>query len=397
MRQHIRHAFITPFTDPKRAQIYGATSLGLLGFHLSLLTFSYHIAGLGLSSLALFWMVFFGLTGFVLMPGLCWIYGRYGMPKAGLAFFSLLFIGFGLAWGVGNSAPLGLAIAYSCMAMAYWTAYHLSMFTHSSSSNRGNEIAMAYVMMGLGSGVGYVVSGFVLQAGYITFGLALAFTSLALGTSILLRLLKSRRESLLGSYWTEFRKSVLETDRLLRTLAISYGMIDVLNGFLLPAWLRLEGMAPKTAGGILAFQVCVLILLAPIVGRIANQMRGKELLIGLGLYLAGWTFLSLPLGLSLPVQVSITLFIWVGATQFYGCGVNKRWYEHKSLMSVGTREMLLNVGRLSVGAVGISIMQLSPHNFPIIAGCLALLVGSWVIWVLQQLKKQAHAIEDKST
>lgn len=390
MYHSIKHAFITPFTDPKRVQIYGATSLGVLGFYLALLTFSYHMAGLGLSALTLFWAVFFGLTGFILMPLLCWIYGYYGARKSRVAFLAMLFMGFAIAWSVGDSAPLGLAVAYSLIAMPYWTAYHLSMFTHSSSNNRANEVAMAYVMMGLGGGLGYLASGITLQAGHVAQGLMLAFAGLGIGTIMLLRLLKSSSCQTVKGYWSEFQASIGKVDRLLRTLAVSSGMIEVLNCFLLPAWLRIEGVEPKTAGGILALQIIVRVLLAPLVGRMAHQMRGQELFVGLVLYVLGWVVLSLPLGLNLPTQVILTLFIWVGATQLYGCGLDKRWYEQKDVMSVGTREMFLNVGRFLSGGVGLYVMQKAPHAFPWVAAGLVVMVGGWVMMVLHQIKQKMH-------
>jgi MFS family permease len=386
MRHTIWHAFIAPFTDPKRAQIYGATGLGLMGFYLANLTFSYHIADLGLPALALFWLIYFGLTGFVLMPVLSWMYGRYSIGITTGLFLSLLLFGFALAWSVGNASALGLSVAYSCSAMAYWTAYHLCMFTHSSANNRGNEVAIAYTVMGLGSGLGYLVSGLTLQAGHVSLGLIIAFLSLGIGTFLLLRLLKTPSEKL-ENYWMEFHLSLKRADLLARMLAISVGMSDVLCIFLFPSWLKFKGVEPKTAGGILALQVIVRIILTPFAGGMTNQMHGQEVILGMFLFLVGWILLALPLSMSLAVQAIFTLFIWVGAFQLLGCGLDKRWYEHKSPLSVGVREMFLNIGRLIAGPVGLIVLQYSPNAFPLLGIITVCLVSIGLFSVLYRNRK----------
>src|SRR4029077_9152882 len=152
LHQLALRAYIAPFACPKRAMLYGGTSIGVLGFDLALLVASYHLAGMGLLALGGFWAVFFALSGFVMMPGLCQIYSQLGRTKAIGAFFAML-IGGALILSA-NLSPVWLAIAFGLVSMPFWTAYHLSLLLRSSDANRSHEVSIAYVMIAIGGCLG---------------------------------------------------------------------------------------------------------------------------------------------------------------------------------------------------------------------------------------------------
>jgi hypothetical protein len=66
--------------------------------------------------------------------------------------------------------------------------------------------------------------------------------------------------------------------------------------------------------------------------------------------------------------------------------MDKRWYEQKSPVSVGAREICITLGRLIVGALGLFTLQHAYYYYPMLGTISVFLVSIFVIMVLHKHK-----------
>src|SRR3982751_1292011 len=82
----LHRAFVAPWKSRQRAALYAGTFLGVAGFSVISLAFSWRLAGAGAWDLFVFWAVFFAFGGLGVCPLLYGLYAARGQRTARLGF-----------------------------------------------------------------------------------------------------------------------------------------------------------------------------------------------------------------------------------------------------------------------------------------------------------------------
>lgn len=361
-------SFIAPFSDPRRLGLYAGTFLGMLGYDLLTLFFSYRLAADNPRDLVLFWGVYFVFSGLLVFPALCWLQSSVPRRRTQAVFVALMAAGMVLFW-IFRGHTLMLAFANTLVGIPFWIAYHLVLADSSSDENRGTEICIAYLVIALGGAAGYIIAGAAMDHVPAHALMALGFGATAAGGVFLTMLLPppNGREPFLPAL-----RQALRRGGATEIATLGSGGINIFSGFLLPTFLARTGMNALAAGLTMALRIGSSFFVTPVAGRLVARAGTHGTQAGIALYALAWLVLLAPVPFA--VRLGLALIFWAAAAQFYNSSMDNGWYSQKTAVAIAAREIMLNAGRLAVLLPAALWVFSAPGTYPLLAlGCTAIL------------------------
>lgn len=363
LRRFFYDAFILPFKDPARGYIYFTSFFFAFGFAFLDIFLALDIGALGARELTNFMVAKLGGIS-VIIPIALLLIGRVSdkvlYPALLLVTATGLFHHF-LADSPASALQLGLF--YACAVSPFWAMYHAMFASVTSDSNIGNEVSLAGTGMTIGMTFGSVLGGFFSQ-------MELDSASVIIGFSIIIT---SALALILKAFKTGFSNALKETgamdesliDALKRCKFRSVG--SFLEGLMQPptsnlwiVYLSLAGIGAAAVGIWQAIMVLVKVVVTPLAGSLVNHGRRREMMLGAGLNMLGWT----------PFLYGVTSFfvlifmnIWAVGLQLFSTGLTSAWYGSRTVSAIIVREMLMGVARVGATFVMVPLLYASPQNF----------------------------------
>jgi hypothetical protein len=372
------------FSCPRRLCLYAGVFLGALGGDILIMMFSYKIAAGSAADLLTYWMLYFSLSGLFLLPALCGFYCRAPLALTRALLLALTAAGFACYWLGREERTILLSLASILINVPFWTCYHLTFLAYSSDANRGHEISVAYVVMGVGAISGYFLCGLLAAALTPAASVAIGFSAIAAGTLTLIALLPPP----LAGY--RFFPALLTRLREANTgwlATFGMGGHNSLAAYLLPTFLGKSGFTALATGITLGLRAGATAFAAPFTGHLILGGRQAEMRVGIVLFVLAWLALLLPV--FFPVRLALAIVLWAAAGQFYSSGMDMGWYGMKAPDAVAAREILLNAGRLALMAIGAPWLFASPQSYPWLA--LAYAAGFGALLWTATLRRKAVA------
>lgn len=365
----LHRAFIAPLRDPRRFGLYAGTFLGMLGYDLLMLFFSYRLAADSAQALITFWGAYFVFSGLLLFPALCWFQAAAPRRRTQVLFIALMIAGMALFW-LWRGHTILLAGANTLVSIPFWIAYHMVLAASSSDENRAAEICVAYLVIALGGAAGFLVGGAAMGFLPESAVMGTGFATMALGGVLLTLLLPppDGREPFLPAIAAALRRAGPA-----EIATIGAGGINVFSGFLLPAFLARSGIGTLAAGLTMALRIGSGFVVTPLAGRLAAHTNLHGARAGVALYAAAWLALLLPLPFVL--RLSLALVFWAASTQFYNSAMDDGWYSRKTATAIAAREIWLSIGRLVFLAPAALWVFAAPATYPLLALGFTALLG----------------------
>lgn len=375
---HICKAFLYPLQDRSRAMMFGGQFLGSLGVSFLQVFIALDMLRFGVGGMMAYFLTRFSLGGLVLFPALTWLYFNRSRSWFLAAIFGTEFIAL-----TPLLAPEIMQIPVlvgACLALAstgYWQAFHLAMTAHTSDHGRGYEVTLSQICQTIGGIAGSLAGG---AASALHFGSGVAVVGFAvqiIATIMFCRTIP--RPQMAGTsaaagqiQATRLRDEIFSNpQRSFLTLldAVYAVMVDIL----MPAWLKLIGVAAFSVGVVHALRTAIQIIIAPLTGKYYAADKQKELRLGSALGLAGW----LPwCFVSQTWLLLASIPLWSCGNILYRTGIEGRWYRDRSATAILGKEILLTVARMFSALLIIPAMFWYPAGFAF----LAVITSVTMIW-----------------
>lgn len=377
-------AFIAPLKSPERIKLYVASIIGTFGFSGAFLFLAFDYGGQGLAEMLSFMLSRTIIVDMVLMP-----VAFIGLRKfKNTKFFRLLvFIQIVMLAALLYVQNLTLpsvtgAFTYSVllatMMMPFWIAYHAVMIEFTSEDNRGNDVSVSLIGMGIGSIIGTSCGGAVLQYfGENHWYIAISMIAIFGGTILQMSLIRKDNFNLKGGKLMDSF-----TKRPYRTMNT---LMDGVCGFLIvmaaPIWLGAIGMKALGTGVASSLQTLLKIVLSPYTGVLTNANKGRETTYGSMMNTLGW----LPwLLFQSPWILVWSYALWGMGYHLYGVGLQSRWYQERTYANMAAREFLLGAGRLLACLFCLPLVYTNIWLF--FAVCSALTFGKYLVSKMESRK-----------
>jgi hypothetical protein len=377
MKLTLYNAFIAPFLSAERARLYIAAMLGCFGATGVSIFLTYDYATTSPDVLLAFMTAHVLFFGVFFLP-LLLVMAANASHKIFfpclvilqlLALINIPFADQYFAHPAVDAFMVGCNLAL--ISAPFWMSYHVLMVQHTTDDNRGNEVSVSGLGMGIGSIVGALTSGVALYYEIVDVYVFICMLAMLLSTIVMMRLIPHDRTSF--RKMNIYRSLVSRPRRSLNT--IMNGCFDSLTGFLLPVWLKVIGLTGLGVGLFSALQFLLKIIISPFTGKLVKMNRGHESQLGAAINIAGWLpwlFTISPLGL-------IWSFLIRGPGQhMYNVGLQSRWYEERTYENMAAREVCLSIGRYLTILISLPLIYGDIKMFFIVAmalTCLKLLVS----------------------
>lgn len=247
------------------------------------------------------------------------------------------------------------------MSVPFWVAYHTAMVMNTTGGNRGNEVVVGDAGLKIGSVIGSLLGGVALMFDMHQIAIITAAFLTCGGTAILIRnLLKQSWVALPSTETPPTVMGIIFGSPMRTVLTILDGAVYNFTFMLAPVWLKILGLGGMMVGVVNSLSVVLNVIVAPLVGMMANKGDSREVSVGSVLSLAGW----LPwAAFSSPLLLAGTYLFWSAGAQFTGLGLMCRWYEVRSVHALAAREILLGVGRILSCVTMLPILYIAFTHF----------------------------------
>ena len=381
LRDHLRQAFFHPLQDRARALMFGGQFLGSLGVSFLQVFVALDMLRFGVGGMTGYFLTRFALAGFVLFPALTWLYFNRARRWFFVAVFGTEFMAL---------APLFMPeilqeplLVGACLALAstgYWQAFHLAMTAHTSDHGRGYEVSLSQIFQTLGGIAGSLVGGaasalhFGSGVALIGFGVQIAATFMFCRT--IPRPQTDGAVPVAGQIQATCLRHEMFGNRQRTLLTLLDAVYGVMVDILMPAWLKLIGVAAFSVGVVNALRTAIQIFAAPLTGKFYAADQQAELRLGSALGLVGW----LPWCFAPQTWILLaSIPLWSCGNILYRTGIEGRWYHNRSATAILGKEILLTIARMFSALFIIPAMFWYPTGFAWLAviTAAAMLVGSY--------------------
>lgn len=339
------NAFVLPFKDRSRAYIYFVSFFFALGSAFLDIFIAIDVAALGAAELTRFLVGKFGLI-MVLIPIGVYGIGRVKDPVLYGAYLLLVVcaLGFIMAQG-GQVSPLEAGLLFAVAVSPFWAVFHVMFATATTDDNIGNEVSLAGTGMTVGMTFGFVLGGLCSQYDLEAIGMIAGFGVLIVSTAALV----------LRAMTTGFSRNLRESGAMDETLFGAFkrcryrsigvfleGIFQLPSGNLWIVYLSLSGIAAGAVGIWQGVMVLARVVVTPFAGALVNHGRRREMLLGSGLNLLGWTpFLY---GVTTGA-VLVFMNVWAVGMQLFSTGLTSAWYSSRTVSGIMVREIVMGMGR----------------------------------------------------
>ncbi|MGB4102088.1 MAG: MFS transporter [Alphaproteobacteria bacterium] len=267
-----------PLQDRTRALMFSGQFLGSLGVSFLQVFLALDMLRFGVTGMMDFFITSYAVSGLILFPMMTWLY----FNKSRCWFFAVI-IGTEFMALVPLFAPEILQVPMlvgACRALAsagYWQAFHLAMAAHTSDQGRGYEVTLSQIFQTLGGIVGGLAGGAAIAL-HADASIALCgFAVEIIATIMFLRRIPKPQQN--GTHpeagqiqATNLRNEIFNNpQRSFLTLldAVYAVMVDIL----MPAWLKLMGVAAFSIGVVHALRTTIQVIVAPLRVRTGTLRR----------------------------------------------------------------------------------------------------------------------------
>jgi len=263
----------------------------------------------------------------------------------------------------GDISSLEAGVFYAVFVAPFWAIYHIMFATATSDSNIGNEVSLAGTGMTVGMTFGSVMGGFCSQLGLETIGAIIGFGIVGSSTaSLIYRAIKT---GLIG----KLRQSGAIDEGLFAALkrckyrsvgSFLEGLFNIICGNFWMVYLRLAGISAAGVGIWHSLMVVSKVIVTPFAGSLVNHGKRREMVLGSGLNLLGWTPFLFG-AKSFFVLASMNL--WAIGTHLFSTGLSSAWYGSRTIAAITVREGIMGVSRVGIIFVLTPVLYADPDTF----------------------------------
>lgn len=362
-RQFLRNAFVLPFQDPMRSFMYFISFFFALGFAFLDVFITIDAAGLGAPELTAYMLAKFGgIT--VLMPAALLCMGRVGDKVFYAVLVAMMLAGlFYVVLRGGAVAPLEAGFFYALFVSPFWAVYHIMFAVATSDENMGNEISLSGTGMTVGITFGSLAGGVCSQLGLEAAGMIVGFLIVgAATTGLIVRAISSNLIDRLRQTGAidETMWAALKRCKYRSLGSLLEGIFNIVGGNLWILYLRLAGISAAAVGAWQALMVVSKIIITPFAGALVNHGRRREMVLGAGLNLLGWTPFLFG---AHSFFVMISMNVWAVGTHLFSTGLTSAWYGSRTIAAIVVREIILGVGRIATVLLLTPVIYASTEAF----------------------------------
>lgn len=372
----LARTFVTPLRNWRRTLIYAGIFLGVMGFGLLNMVSAYDFAsGSSLDLIAYFAALHLPLCfllapslyiGFTIFEGRGWRFTIFLLQVAALGLFLTV-----------PHMPIYQGLAGAFLSAPFWTAYHIGMVQNTSDGETGFEVSMAGLFAMVGGIIALGIGGVTLtdSAGHL--GAIIALSCLLAGTACMLLASRVRARGTLLEFFASAQRIARE-NRFLTLQVAMLGLFDV-PAYALLALMREVQFVPALATALLVTRALANFLLAPWLGKTANNLSSHAVRYGFGFVFIGWGILLASGYYSLAFIPA--LLIYGFGQRLVGGVVDVSWYRMRNYASMALHEIFLGVGRALAFVLFLPLLKVnvSWYAATIMATCLACLLLNYVL------------------
>lgn len=362
-RQFLRNAFVLPFRDPVRSFMYFISFFFALGFAFLDVFITIDAAGLGENEFTQYMVAKFGLLS-LLIPAALLGMGRvgdrvfYGALIA-VTLASLLYV----VLKGGDLSPLEAGAFYAVFVSPFWAVYHIMFAVATSDENIGNEISLAGTGMTVGITLGSLAGGVCSQLELESAGAVLGFFIVAGATLSLI--FRAGSTGLIG----RLRQSGAIDETLWEALkrckyrslgSFLEGIFNIVGGNLWIVYLRFAGISAAAVGAWQAVMVVSKIVITPFAGDLVNHGKRREMVLGAGLNLLGWTPFLFG---AQSFFVMISMNVWAVGSHLFSTGLTSAWYGSRTIAAIVVRELIMGVSRVGFIFLLVPVVYADPAAY----------------------------------
>jgi hypothetical protein len=382
IRDHIRQAFLHPLQNRTRAFMFGGQFLGSLGVSFLQVFVALDMLRFGISGMMAYFMIRFALAGFVLFPFFTWLYfnrPRHWFMAAILGTECIALLPLFAPDILQHPMPVGVCLALA--STGYWQAFHLAMTAQTSDRGRGYEVSLSQIFQTVG-GIAGSLAGGAASAWHFGPGTALVGFVVQIAATIMFfrsipRPKSSDAQVAHGQVQATRLRDEIFGNPQRSFLTLLDGVYAVMADVLLPAWLKLIGIAALGVGVVNALRTAMQIVAAPLTGKFFAADKQAELRLGSTLGLIGWLpWCFAPQSWLLLASIPL----WSCGNILYRTGIEGRWYSNRSATAILAKEILLTIARLLSAMLIIPAMFGYPAGFAWLAVVTAVMMISGSYW-----------------
>ncbi|GEM_PF-1512127 len=362
-RQFLRNAFVLPFKDPVRSFVYFVSFFFAFGSAFLDVFMTIDAAGMGERDITLFLLAKFGSLSLLIPAGLL------GMGKVRDGVFYGFLIGtmlLGLAYIAlrgGDISSFESGFFYGLFVSPFWSIFHIMFAAATSDKNIGNEVSLASTGMTVGITFGALAGGACSQMHLEEVGTITGFVILT--ASILCLIRKAVTSDLINTLRRTGAIDEKLSDALKRCKyrslgSLLEGIFNIIGGNLWMVYLRFAGIAAAAVGAWTSAMVVAKIIMTPFAGALVNHGKRREMVLGSGLNLLGWTPFMFG-AKSLIVMASMN--VWAVGAHLFSTGLTSAWYGSRTIAAIVVRELIMGASRITAILLLTPVLYDDPAKF----------------------------------